>query len=96
MTDINTKCDGYFITKCDRFITQCDSYYKLRRFCYKVQQLLQKTMFITNCDSTLRFINIKKNFIFPRLTCLLMNFTESSSAKWCTSECLIVRRRLFM
>ena len=39
-TDVTTKCDSCFITKCDRsllqnasvfFITKCDSYYKIRR-----------------------------------------------------------------
>ena len=30
-TDIVTKCDSNFITKCDRFITKCGSYYKIRR-----------------------------------------------------------------
>ena len=27
-TDIITKCDSYFIAKCDDFITKCDTYYK--------------------------------------------------------------------
>ena len=63
-TGIITKCDGYFITKCDKsllqnvsgfFITKCDSYYKLRRFYYKMRQLLQNATFITNCGSTLGF-----------------------------------------
>ena len=31
VTDIITKCDSYFITKCDSFITTCDSYYKMLR-----------------------------------------------------------------
>ena len=61
-TNIITKCDSYFITKCGRsllenasvfFITKCDSYYKMRRFYYKVRQLLQNITFITNCDSTI-------------------------------------------
>ena len=31
-----------FITKCFKFfITKCDSYYKLRRFYYKMRRLLQ-------------------------------------------------------
>ena len=39
--------------KCVRFfITKCDSYYKLRRFYYKMRQVLQNATFITNCDST--------------------------------------------
>ena len=49
VTDIITKYDSYFITKCvtffikkcDSFITKCDSYYKLRRFYYKMRRLLQ-------------------------------------------------------
>ena len=31
VTDIITKCDRYFITKCDSFVTTCDSYYKMLR-----------------------------------------------------------------
>ena len=31
VSDIITKCDSYFIAKCDSFITKCDSYYKMRR-----------------------------------------------------------------
>ena len=27
-TDIITKCDSYFIAKCDDFITKCNTYYK--------------------------------------------------------------------
>ena len=38
-TDIITKCDSKFITKCDNFIK-------------KMRQLLQNSTFITNCDST--------------------------------------------
>ena len=42
-----------FITKRVRFfITKCDNYYKMRRFYYKMRQLLQNATFITNCDST--------------------------------------------
>ena len=45
-TDIITKCDN-FITKCDRY------YYKMR--------LLKNATFITNCDSTHKNKNKKKN-----------------------------------
>ena len=38
-TDIITKCDGYFIAKCDRI------------FYYKMQQLLQNETLIRNWDS---------------------------------------------
>ena len=43
-TDI-TKCDSYFITKCDKSLLQNKSgfYYKMQRFCCKMQQLLQIT-----------------------------------------------------
>ena len=59
---------AYFITKCDgqllqittaillqsttRFITNCDRYYKVRWIYYKLRQVLQSAMIITNCDST--------------------------------------------
>ena len=32
-TDINRKCDSYFIKKCDSFI-KYDVYYKIRRYMY--------------------------------------------------------------
>ena len=66
-TDIITKCDSYFITKCHRSLLknapsfllqnaiiflQNTSYYKMPRFYYKMRQLLQNATFIINCDST--------------------------------------------
>ena len=41
------KCVRFFTAKCDSFITKYDSYYKMRRFCYKMRQLLQNVAFIT-------------------------------------------------
>ena len=50
-TDIITKCDSYFIYRMQqRFITKCYSYYKMRRFYYKMRQLLQNATFNTKCD----------------------------------------------
>ena len=57
------------------FITKCDSCYKLRRFYYKVRQLLQDSAFIKNCDSALInnfWLNRNKN-----LTELLFLVTNS-------------------
>ena len=34
------------------FITNCDRYYKVRWIYYKLRQVLQSAMIITNCDST--------------------------------------------
>ena len=64
---ITTKCDSYFITKCNRnllqnasrfFIRKCDScftkggsFYKLQQFYYKIRQLLQNATFITTGHS---------------------------------------------
>ena len=48
-TDIITKCDSYFITKCDRSLLQ------------NVTVLLQNATFITNCDSTI-VITLKSFF----------------------------------
>ena len=31
-TDIITKYDSFFITKCGSFIIKCDSYYKIRQY----------------------------------------------------------------
>ena len=58
---IITNCDSlvYYkvrwtvITNCDTFfITNCDRYYKVRWIYYKLRQVLQSAMIITNCDST--------------------------------------------
>ena len=48
--------DSYIITNCDSFllqsatplITNCDRYYKVRWIYYKVRQVLQSAMIITN------------------------------------------------
>ena len=58
---------AFFITKCDNLllqsataillqsvtsvITKYDGYYKVRRFYYKVRQVLQSATIITKCDS---------------------------------------------
>ena len=62
VTDIITKWENYFITKCDKnlffatkydsFITKCDSSYKWRQFYRKRRKLLQNATFIINFDST--------------------------------------------
>ena len=59
-----TKCVRFYITKCDSFNIKCDSYYKLRRFYYKMQQLLQNATFMTNCDSTHGLLS---NHLFQRM-----------------------------
>ena len=73
---IVTKCDG-IITKCDRlgyykvrwtvitngenfFITKCDTVY------YKLRQVLQSAMIITNCDSTECFLKL---FLLENVGC---------------------------
>ena len=58
--DIITKCDSYFIIKCDRIVLQDTSgffYYKIRQFYYKMRHLLQiatillqNATFITKCN----------------------------------------------
>ena len=47
VTKVITKCVRFFIiTKCDNFIVICASYYKMRRFYYKMRQLLQNASFM--------------------------------------------------
>ena len=56
--DIITKCDSYFIIKCDRIVLQDTSgvfYYKIRQFYYKMRHLLQNATLVTNCDSTVDY-----------------------------------------
>ena len=48
VTKVITKCVRFFIiTKCDNFIVICASYYKMRRFYYKMRQLLQNASFMS-------------------------------------------------
>ena len=65
---------AFFTTKCDNLllqsatvillqsvtsvITKCDRYYKVRRFYYKVRQVLQSVTIITKCDRTELFVNL--------------------------------------
>ena len=57
---IITKCDGlllqiataFLLQSATRFITNRDRYYKVRWIYYKLRQVLQSAMIITNCDST--------------------------------------------
>ena len=59
-TDIITKCDSYFITKCDRSLLQIASvilfqnatvYYKTRQLLQIAAILLQNMTAITKCDA---------------------------------------------
>ena len=71
-----------FITECVRiFIKNCDgsSYYKLRQFYYKIWQLLQNTIFITNFDSTLAYEVFQWN-LFPGLFYLIESLTCRAAA----------------
>ena len=55
-----TKCDGqllqiataFLLQSAIRFITNCDRYYKVQWIYYKLRQVLQSAMIITNCDIT--------------------------------------------
>ena len=71
-TDFFTKCDSYFIKKCDRSLLQNASvfYYKMRQFYYKMRQLLQNATFITNCNSTSSFAAFMDLFLQPCYTFL--------------------------
>ena len=42
----------FLLQSATRFITNCDRYYKVRWIYYKLRQVLQIAMIITNCDST--------------------------------------------
>ena len=52
-TDIITKCNSYFIRKCDAteiyYKMRQVFYYKMRQFYYKMRQLLQNATAITKC-----------------------------------------------
>ena len=43
---------AFLLQSATRFITNCDRYYKVRWICYKLRQVLQSAMIITNCDGT--------------------------------------------
>ena len=48
-----TNCESFLLQSATRFITNCDRYYKVRWIYYKLRQVLQSAMIITNCDSTI-------------------------------------------
>ena len=50
------------ITKCDRIITNCDRYYKVRWIYYKLRRVLQRSMIITNCNSTCSYFGYPLSF----------------------------------
>ena len=49
---VHTNCDGFFITECDTVYYKL-RYYNVRWIYYKLRQLLQSAMIITNCDSNI-------------------------------------------
>ena len=63
---IITKCNGlllqiatpFLLQSATRFIRNCNRYYKVRWIYYKLRQVLQSAMIITNCDST-RYVYMK-------------------------------------
>ena len=66
-TDVITKSDSYFFTKCDRSLLQNASGFLSQNATALLQNaivFLQNATFITNCDSTksnLNFIKVIKN-----------------------------------
>ena len=48
----------FLLQSATRFITNCDRYYKVRWIYYKLRQVLQSSMIITNCDSTTLLLTI--------------------------------------
>ena len=76
-----TKCDGlllqiatpFLLQSATRFITNCDRYYKLRWICYKLRQVLQSAMIITNCGST-------ASVLFSRKFQMNLKFYESENS----------------
>ena len=65
-TDIITKCDSYFVTKCDRSLLQNASYFLLK----DATILLQNATVITNCDNTHGLCFISKTLRHARLIIL--------------------------
>ena len=69
-----TKCDGlllqiatpFLLQSATWYITNCDRYYKVRWIYYRLRQVLQSAMIITNCDST-HASNIFKRRVFRTL-----------------------------
>ena len=70
-----TKCDGqlsqiataFLLQSATRYITNCDVYYKVRWIYYKLRQVLQSAMIITDCDSTEPDLNLHITFKSPRV-----------------------------
>ena len=45
---------AFLLQSATRFITNCDRYYEVRWIYYKLREVLQSAMIITNCDSTIK------------------------------------------
>ena len=88
------KCDGqllqiatpFLIQSATRFITHCDRYYKVRWIYYKLRQVLQSAMIITNCDSTpvravFLFFAYTKDLFFGVISYNLLNLLSLKSVK---------------
>ena len=58
-TEVYYKMRQGFCYKMQQFHYKCGSYCKMGQFYYEMRQLLQNTTFITNCDSTLTFYQLK-------------------------------------
>ena len=58
---------AFLLQSATRFITNCDRYCKVQWIYYKLRQVLQNAMIITNCDSTMAFLVNLRVFMALRL-----------------------------
>ena len=85
-TDIITKCNSYFITKCDRsllqnasgfFITECNSFIKKYELLQNVTILLQNGTVITKSDFYYKLRQYKWQIVTNgKLQCLFQSFSN--------------------
>ena len=81
-----TNCDTFLLQSATRFITNCDRYYKVRWIYYKLRQVLQSAMIITNYNSTpvravFLFFAYTKDLFFGVISYNLLNLLSLKSVK---------------
>ena len=81
----------FLLQSATRFIANCDRYYKVRWIYYKLRQVLQSAMIITNCDSTIivpKLCHSTHLFYIPSRIyhCSPMDLSRESKTSTNTSE----------
>ena len=79
------------------FITNCDRYYKVRWIYYKLRQVLQSAMIVTNCDSTDVANSVQLRLSIPsritvNISCISCDVAGTQEAPFQLHSLLLVSR----